>query len=259
MTDYQKIEQIANFVSDHEYEIGYTSVQDIVILGKGDCWGSIDAVNCMAHKLGFYTITQYFETGSHRNNWVIVSDGTSYLVDATCEFTPTIEREDDRYIVTNDYCGQLLDDDTIKIIQYRGEESDISVPKSIEGKQVSIIGQEVFIDHSELTSVTLPDGLTTIEKNVFSGCKNLEQITFPDTLSYISAQGGLYSTSWFYNRPEGASYAGGVFMGWVGNATDVKEVILKEGTLGICKYAFWSMEDLESVTIPDGCLYIYRR
>lgn len=40
-------------------------------------------------------------------------------------------------------------------------------------------------DWSQLTEITLPDGLTTIEEGTFESCKNLESVTFSSSIKWI--------------------------------------------------------------------------
>ena len=74
----------------------------------------------------------------------------------------------------------LLNDETLtatvwmKSIPYRG---DITIPKTVSngGKTYSVtkIGDSAFKDCTNLTSVTIPDGVTTIHMNAFRGCTSL--------------------------------------------------------------------------------------
>ena len=47
----------------------------------------------------------------------------------------------------------------VKITNYTGTEDFVSVPAKINGKKVTVIDSEVFAGHSELKSITLPEGL----------------------------------------------------------------------------------------------------
>lgn len=50
---------------------------------------------------------------------------------------------------------------------------DVIVPATIEGLPVTTIGQRAFSDHRNLTSVTIPDSVTSIESGAFDGCGSL--------------------------------------------------------------------------------------
>ena len=47
------------------------------------------------------------------------------------------------------------------------------------------IGEEAFIGRDNLTSVTLPECLTSIGDSAFSYCNALTSVTLPDSLTFI--------------------------------------------------------------------------
>ncbi|MBO5088681.1 MAG: leucine-rich repeat protein [Lachnospiraceae bacterium] len=61
----------------------------------------------------------------------------------------------------------------------------VSVPKTvkIDGKTYTVteIADDAFKGNNKMTSVTIPEGVTKIGKNAFSGCKNLKTITIKST------------------------------------------------------------------------------
>ena len=68
-------------------------------------------------------------------------------------------------------------------IPWHSDQSDIKT--IIVGDGVTSIGRSAFISCSNLTSVTLPDGLTSIGDEAFALCSSLESITLPDGLMSI--------------------------------------------------------------------------
>ena len=79
------------------------------------------------------------------------------------------------YIVTGigDYAGTAL-----------------SIPKTYDGKPVKEIAKNAFKDCTDLTSVTLPEGLEVIGAGAFSGCTGLTSIVIPDTV--VSMGSGVF-------------------------------------------------------------------
>lgn len=70
-----------------------------------------------------------------------------------------------------------------KIIGYNGSDADVRIPPTIDGLPVKIIGEYAF--HGEkISSVTIPDGVTTIENYAFNVC-SLSGITMPDSITSI--------------------------------------------------------------------------
>ena len=49
-------------------------------------------------------------------------------------------------------------------------------------RQVRILGESSLAGNRLLTSINLPDGLTTIENTAFEGCTKLSHIVIPDSL-----------------------------------------------------------------------------
>ena len=58
----------------------------------------------------------------------------------------------------------------------------ISIPESFDGYTVTSIAVKAFKNCGELTKVTIPDGVTIINTDAFSGCTKLLEIIFPSHL-----------------------------------------------------------------------------
>lgn len=71
---------------------------------------------------------------------------------------------------------KVLDNGTIEISGYSGEEAEIVIPETIDGKKVSSIGNSAFWDCSGLTSITIPNSVTSIGDVAFYGCEGLTAI-----------------------------------------------------------------------------------
>jgi len=53
---------------------------------------------------------------------------------------------------------------------------------------VKVIGNDAFKNNTTITKVVIEGGVTTIWPNAFNGCKNLQQITLPNTLRFVDWQ-----------------------------------------------------------------------
>ena len=84
----------------------------------------------------------------------------------TAEVSPDAkEASVDNFTVT------YLDDGTVMLSRYSGTtEASIIVPDEVNGKSVTVIGDDTFANHMELISVELPDSLIEIESNAFINC-----------------------------------------------------------------------------------------
>jgi hypothetical protein len=82
MKTYDKLVKVAKFIADIDYDYHYQSVNDMIILGGGDCWASTGVAIYFAKKLGFEAWARNGNkdpgAGSgHRN--ALVYDGRVYI------------------------------------------------------------------------------------------------------------------------------------------------------------------------------------
>lgn len=123
----------------------------------------------------------------------------------------------------------------------------ITLPKALAS-----IGDEAFLD-SGLCEITIPDSVTAIGEQAFASCDNLNDIPGVDSnLKWtISKDTGLFlirgegtMKSW---NPETNRYAP-----WNGYKSLVKSIRIEPGITSIGAYAFWYIQNLETVTLPEG-------
>ena len=106
----------------------------------------------------------------------------------------------------------------------------ISVPETVtnNGTEYSVtkIGEYAF-QGSAVTSVSMPEGITSIDYNAFSGCQNLESVTLPESLTTLGKRA-------------------------FGGCQSLKTIKIPSGVTAIPGYCFNGCVSLESVTIPEG-------
>ena len=61
----------------------------------------------------------------------------------------------------------------------------ITVPSVLGGFPVKSIGWHAFRECAELTSVTIPRGVTSVGRCSFMGCSALKSVTLPDSVTNI--------------------------------------------------------------------------
>ena len=78
-------------------------------------------------------------------------------------------------------------DGTIRIDTYLGNiPGSLTIPKTIEGKDVTEIGYSAFSGHSELTGdLIIPAGIISIGGFAFSECKGFTGLTIPSSVTTI--------------------------------------------------------------------------
>jgi hypothetical protein len=74
---------------------------------------------------------------------------------------------------------------TMTITAYTGTNDDVVIPSMIEGLPVGTIGAVAFSRRS-ITSVTIPDSVTSIGWNAFEFCTNLPSILIPNGVTSIA-------------------------------------------------------------------------
>ena len=88
----------------------------------------------------------------------------------------------------------VTNDGTITITGYTGPGGDVTIPDTINGLAVTIIGDFAFTGRS-LTSVTIPDSVTVIGEQAFNTCRSLTNVTMGNGLTNIGLQAFAACTS----------------------------------------------------------------
>ena len=152
----------------------------------------------------------------YKNKWVnysnqIQGNGTEYTTTTTIHYT------------TSD--ASLLDIPNIDII--RNEYNDGIGVIEFWGT-LKTIRDNMFKDNTLLTSITIPDSVTSIGNNAFSGCSSLTHITLPNNVTSIGN-----------NAFSGCSSLTG-------------ELVIPDSVTSIESYAFSGCSSLTKITIPDN-------
>ncbi|MDI9401959.1 MAG: leucine-rich repeat protein [Limisphaerales bacterium] len=78
-----------------------------------------------------------------------------------------------------------LDGRTATITGYLGTKKIVTIPNIVEGCLVTRIGDHAFAGCSGLTSITIPDSATSIERGAFRGCASLTSVIIPNKVTFI--------------------------------------------------------------------------
>ena len=73
---------------------------------------------------------------------------------------------------------------TAKLTSYTGSATEVIIPAEVDGYTVTALGDSLFKDNS-ITSVILPDTVTSIGWFAFYGCANLQSVTVGASVSTI--------------------------------------------------------------------------
>ena len=201
-------------------------------------------------------------SGAYTSGDIITLDPQGQAND-TVEFTLTLSVEDKNTSLSNASFGydlQLFDvsvapepvveltgfgfstsdaDATVTLTSYTGNEVNLVIPSSfsildgkyVEGSDYTItaIADSAFEGNSNLQSVTIPEGVTSIGDDAFSGCSALTEVNFGAD-SLLKSIGNLA----FYE------------------CSNLTSIIIPEGVTSIGDRAFYLCNNLTSITIPDS-------
>ena len=67
---------------------------------------------------------------------------------------------------------------SIAITGYTGSRAALTIPETINGLPVTVIGEGAFASRASLTSVTIPASVTSIGNSAFAGCSGLQSAAF---------------------------------------------------------------------------------
>jgi hypothetical protein len=134
--------------------------------------------------------------------------------------------------------GLTEDGEGVVIKQYNGQAIQVRIPATIQGMPVKEIGNQAFGRGGgnirpewhgaiEITSVIIPNGITTIGQTAFCQQKKLTNITIPNTVTSIGKE---------------------TFYG----CTALVSITIPNSVTRIGDGAFEECSNLESITIPDN-------
>lgn len=76
------------------------------------------------------------------------------------------------------------DNTAVIVTHYKGTAADVTIPSCYKGKPVMAINNAAF-PNSAVTSVTIPDSVTSIPDAAFVNCSQLTNISIPNSVTYI--------------------------------------------------------------------------
>lgn len=99
------------------------------------------------------------------------------------------ESEDD-YITSGDYKYSITSDGSACLEDYIGSAKDVTIPSTIDGKNVTELGNLAFFE-KDIVSVHIPAGINYIADNPFMESTSLKEITVDENNEYYFAQDGI--------------------------------------------------------------------
>lgn len=194
--------------------------------------------------------TNSIETSSDNSITPVIQDEISSQIDY-----PTTPQETDEWrfrydekaggiIIEKCLCANKHSDDIIK-----SKDSDIVIPSAFEGFEglnVVGIGPNAF-ENMVMKSLTIPDTVVSLGKQAFKSAEVTETLTIPASVTEIGEE--CFSHYWEGEVVLPPVEAVGSYMF---NYSDVKKVVISEGTTVITNFAFNMCDSLEELVIPNS-------
>ena len=129
----------------------------------------------------------------------------------------------------------------------KGTAADVTIPSHYKGKPVTTIGHAAFFN-SAVTSVTIPDSVTSIDDNAFGFCSQLTNISIPNSVTSIGFSAFAHCTSLkSITLPSSlSSISEALFSG----CSQLTTIHIPDSVLSIQSYAFYHCRNLETIRIP---------
>ncbi len=126
--------------------------------------------------------------------------------------------------------------------------------------KTKIIANVAFGDCWSLTSITIPNSVTSIDGGAFYGCSALTSITISDSVTSIGAGAFDYCDNLQYNKYDNCLYLGNEYNPYLAlidlKSTSITSFTVNDKTKVIYGKAFNYCWSLTCITIPDSVTYI---
>ena len=132
----------------------------------------------------------------------------------------------DTFIFVNGDYKWSVSDGTYTLVDYVGNATELTLPANYNGEDY-VIGGSAFRGNSSITSIEIPNSVTSIGSYAFDRCTGLTSITIPNSVTSI----GQYT---FYN------------------CTGLTSITIPNSVTSIGSYAFYGCSGLTNVTIPNS-------
>ena len=138
------------------------------------------------------------------------------------------------------------------VTDYTGTATEVVIPRTYKGLPVAGIGSSAFRGCSGLTSITIPDSVTSIGNYAFYNCSGLTSITIPSSVTIVGEQAFVYCESLtsitFGENSQLTSIGNTAFY----NCNSLTSITVPDGVTSIGLNVFNSCSNLTVVTIPSS-------
>ena len=175
---------------------------------------------------GKFIIDIYNEYSDTKSDPPIDTNKINFDESLSVQFTITLPKAVQKP-ERSEYEYTVLEDGTVEITRYNGNDTDVVVPDKINGKSVTSIGDWAFYDCTSVTSIKLPNSVTNIGEGAFNDCTSLISVTIPDGVASIGDNA-------------------------FSSCTNLASITIPNSVMEIGEFAFNDCTSLTSITIPNS-------
>ena len=152
------------------------------------------------------------------------------------------------HVILEDYTVDLEEDDPLPCVK-GSIPSNLIIPSTVKIRYVdypvTVLGKNSFYNMTALTSITIPNSVTTIEWGAFNGCDALSSVHISDLDAWCRIAFNDFNSNPLY-------YAHHLYL----NEEEITELVIPSTVTIIRPYTFRGCSGLTSVTIPNSVTYI---
>ncbi len=145
---------------------------------------------------------------------------------------------------------EIVDDTYCRITKYIGTVTEVNIPATIEGYPVQELGNYCFWGCTNLTSITIPDSVTSLGYGCFGCCTSLTSISIPDSITRFESSCFTHCSSLSdITIPNSVSSLGDACFY---NCISLTSISIPNGVTSLEANCFGYCSNLTSITIPDS-------
>ena len=153
------------------------------------------------------------------------------------------------YEPEGNFTTAAVDEDTVAVTGYTGTNTEINIPRTIDGKTVVEIANNAFKNKTTVTKVVVPSTVTEIGVAAFQSTPNLKEVRLSKNLNELSDEAFFNSGLESIKIPAGVdSITDSCFE----NCHLLETVTFSKGLKTLGENAFKSCISLKTVVLPDG-------
>ena len=190
-------------------------------------------------------VTYWVQGSNIPNNWTISTDcGDSDIPIENRKVTLSLDDSNTTIIPCNN-TNTITNDETKSYIPF--------INNIVFGSCAHIIGDSAFNGCTSLTSVSLPNGVSSIGNSAFANCTSLTSITIPDSVTTIWDY--AFNTTSLRNVTIPNSITT-IEHGAFGNCTSLTSITIPDSVTTIGWMAFYRCRNLSTIEIPESITLI---